>query len=229
MKIVVISDLHSNFDALSALPELGDELWVLGDLVNYGPMPSEVVSFVRSHSKIVIRGNHDHAVGFDVDPRCTPRYAEMADTTMQYSKANLDRDATAYLRELPLAHVLERDGHRFYLCHAIPSNPLYGYCPEDSDLWTKELGQVDAEFLLVGHTHTPFVRKVGAQTVVNPGSLGQPKTGKADACYAVWEDGKFQLKQFEYPVERAIQRIQQLPVPHDIRQDLAKVLRTGSV
>ena len=50
MKIVVISDLHSNFDALSALPELGDELWVLGDLVNYGPMPAEVVDFVRSHS-----------------------------------------------------------------------------------------------------------------------------------------------------------------------------------
>jgi len=62
--MVVISDLHSNFDALSALPEVGDELWVLGDLVNYGPMPSEVVSFVRAHSETVIRGNHDHAVGF---------------------------------------------------------------------------------------------------------------------------------------------------------------------
>jgi len=54
MKIVVISDLHSNFYALSALPELGDELWVLGDLVDYGPMPEEVVGFARFHSEIAI-------------------------------------------------------------------------------------------------------------------------------------------------------------------------------
>jgi putative phosphoesterase len=229
MKIVVISDLHSNFDALSALPELGDELWVLGDLVNYGPMPAEVVRFVRSHSKIVIRGNHDHAVGFDVDPCCTPRYADMADATMQYSKANLDDDAKAYLRELPLNRVLEHDGRRFHLCHAIPSNPLYGYCPEDSDLWLKELEQVDADFLLVGHTHTPFIRKVGAKTIVNPGSLGQPKTGKPDACYAVWENGEFKLKQFSYPVERAVKRVENLPVSAEVGRDLITVLRTGSV
>ena len=229
MKIVVISDLHSNFDALSALPEMGDELWVLGDLVNYGPMPAEVVSFVRSHSDTIIRGNHDHAVGFDVDPRCTPRYAEMADATMRYSKANLDGAATTYLRDLPLTQMLERDDRRFYLCHAIPSNPLYGYCPEESDLWPKELELVDAEFLLVGHTHTPFIRKVGGKTIVNPGSLGQPKTGKADACYAVWENGRFELKQFAYPVERAVQRIEHLPVTAEVRRDLATVLRTGSV
>lgn len=37
MKIVVISDVHANLDALNALPEWGDELWVLGDLVDYGP------------------------------------------------------------------------------------------------------------------------------------------------------------------------------------------------
>ncbi len=229
MKIVVISDLHGNFDALSALPQLGDELWVLGDLVNYGPMPVEVVGFVRSHSEVVIRGNHDNAVGFDADPCCTPRYAAMADATMQYSKSCLDGDAVAYLRGLPLTRVLERDGRKFFLCHATPSNPLYGYCPEDSDRWPKELEQVDADFLLVGHTHTPFVRKIGGKTVVNPGSLGQPKTGRADACYAVWEDGEFQLKQFAYPVQRAEERIGHLPVAEEIRRDLAKVLRTGSV
>jgi len=229
MKIVVISDLHGNFDSLEALPELGDELWVLGDLVNYGPLPSEVVSFVRSHSNTVVRGNHDHAVGFDVDPRCSPRFVDMADSTMQFSKAKLDSDATAFLRELPLSRVMERDKRRFYLCHAIPTNPLYGYCPEDSDLWVNELKQVDADFLLVGHTHTPFIRKIGDKTIVNPGSLGQPKTGKADACYAVWEDGQFHLKQFAYPVEKAVQRIEKMPLSTAIRRDLVTVLRTGSI
>jgi len=229
MKIVVISDLHANFDALCALPELGDELWVLGDLVNYGPMPAEAVAFVRAHSEVVVRGNHDHAVGFDVDPRCTPRYAEMADSTAQYSKAALDPDARDYLRGLPLARTLVRDGRSFYLCHAIPSNPLYGYCPEDSDLWAAELKKVDADFLLVGHTHTPFVRQIGDKTIVNPGSLGQPKTGKADACYAVWEDGAFALKQFTYPVQQAVERIEHMPIPDAVRRDLVKVLRTGAV
>ena len=87
MKIVIISDLHGNFDALSALPESCDELWVLGDLVDYGPQPREVMSFVRSHAAAVVRGNHDNAVGFDVDPRCNPRYHAMASATMPRAAA----------------------------------------------------------------------------------------------------------------------------------------------
>ena len=135
MKIVIISDLHGNFDALSALPESGDELWVLGDLVNYGPQPSEVVNFVRAHAAVVVRGNHDNAVGFEVEPRCNPRYHAMASATMQVSTAELDQAAKAFLRGLPKTKLVERDGKRFLLCHAIPSDPLYGYC-------ARELGQV---------------------------------------------------------------------------------------
>ena len=46
MKIVIVSDIHGNSDALSHVSEDYDELWVLGDLVNYGPQPSEVISFI---------------------------------------------------------------------------------------------------------------------------------------------------------------------------------------
>jgi putative phosphoesterase len=229
MKIVIISDLHSNFDALSTLPELGDELWVLGDLVNYGPLPAEVVEFVRSRADLVIRGNHDEAVGNDNDPRCTPRYREMALSTMEFSKSVLSADVKNYLRELPLQKRTERAGFRFYLCHAIPSNPLYGYCPEESDRWSREVEGLDADFLLVGHTHTPFVKRVGKTTIVNPGSLGQPKTGRSDACYAVWQDGRVELKQFAYPVDQATKRIDGLPVPDVVKEDLKNVLQTGSV
>ena len=229
MKIVVISDLHGNFDALSALPESCDELWVLGDLVDYGPQPREVMSFVRSHAAAVVRGNHDNAVGFDVDPRCNPRYHAMASATMQFSTAVLDEEAKEFLRGLPTTRILERDGKRFLLCHAIPSDPLFGYCPQDSERWRQEVESIQADYLLVGHTHTPFIKPVGQTTVVNPGSLGQPKTGKPDACYAVWQEGHFELKQFPYALERALERIQQMPVPADIRRDLATVLRTGSV
>ena len=57
MRIFIISDLHANLEALAALPCDYDELWVLGDLVNYGPYPAATIDFVRSHASVVIRGN----------------------------------------------------------------------------------------------------------------------------------------------------------------------------
>jgi putative phosphoesterase len=229
MKIVIISDLHSNLDALLALPEKGDELWVLGDLVNYGPQPREVVEYVHHYSSIIVRGNHDHSVGYDTDPRCTPQYARMADSTRRLSLALLGDDQKRYLHDLPTSLTIERKGIRFYLCHARPSDPLYGYCPADSDEWREELEQTKTDVLLVGHTHTPFIRKIGNQTVVNPGSLGQPKTGKPDACYAVWENGVFELKSFIYPVDNAAWKIEQLDLEGDIKKKLVSALYTGSI
>jgi predicted phosphodiesterase len=61
MRIVIISDIHANLEALTSLPGGFDALWVLGDLVNYGPNPAEVVEFVRSTASLVVRGNHGHA------------------------------------------------------------------------------------------------------------------------------------------------------------------------
>lgn len=229
MKIAIISDLHGNYEALRSLPDGYDELWVLGDLVNYGPEPGGVVDFVRANSTVIVRGNHDHSIGYDVDPRCTVRYQKMADVTRRYSASVLKKDQKDFLRQLPLKLELERQDTRFYLCHATPSDPLYRYCPEQSEEWVRELGQVKADVLLVGHTHTPFVRQIGDRVVVNPGSLGQPKTGKADACYAVWEDGSFSLKSFPYAVDETIGRLRVLGFPREVEKDLITVLQTGSV
>ena len=229
MKIAIISDLHGNYAALRTLHDNYDELWVLGDLVNYGPEPGAVVDFVKANSTVVVRGNHDHAIGYDVDPRCTARYQKMAELTRKYTASVLKSAQREFLRQLPLNLELQREGTRFYLCHAKPSDPLYGYCPEESDEWIKELGLIKADVLLVGHTHTPFVRRIGDRLVVNPGSLGQPKTGKPDACYAVWEGGTFQLKSFPYPVDETIGRLKALAFPQDVEKDLITVVQTGSV
>lgn len=229
MKIAIISDLHGNYEALRSLPNNYDELWVIGDLVNYGPEPGAVVDFVMKNSTIVVRGNHDHSIGFDVDPRCTARYQKMAELTRKYTASVLKKEQKEFLRQLPLNLELEHQGTRFYLCHAKPSDPLYGYCPEQSEEWVKELDHVKADVLLVGHTHTPFVRQIGDRLVVNPGSLGQPKTGKPDACYAVWENGSLQLKSFPYPVDETVGRLKALAFPQDVENDLVTVLQTGSV
>jgi putative phosphoesterase len=229
VKIVVISDLHANLDALNALPEWGDELWVLGDLVDYGPEPGEVVELIQARSKVVVRGNHDHAVGFGEDPRCGPRYRRMALETQRFTIETITPPASAYLRQIPLQRIVERDGKRFHLCHATPSDPLYCYCLEHSEMWAEEVEAIHADWLLVGHTHIPFIRTVGLTTVVNPGSLGQPKTGKADACYALWHDDHFELKQFHYPFNETIKKLQRLPVSQEVKRDLETVLVSGSL
>jgi putative phosphoesterase len=202
---------------------------VLGDLVNYGPEPGAVVDFVKAESSVVVRGNHDHSLAHDVDPLCTPRYHKMADITRRYSASVLKKEQKEFLQALPLKLELKRLDTRFYLCHATPSDPLYGYCPEQSDEWVSELGGINADVLLVGHTHTPFVRRIGNRLVVNPGSLGQPKTGMSDACYAIWEDGEFQLKSFPYAVEETVARLKALAFPTEVEKDLITVLKTGCV
>jgi putative phosphoesterase len=229
MKIVVISDIHANLDAFMALPETGDELWVLGDLVDYGPNPKEIVTLVRSRADVVIRGNHDQAVGFGKDSRCSARYRQMATETQEFTICSIGDDLRGFLQQLPVRRTVERDGKKFYLCHAIPSNPLYEYCPEGSDRWAHEVREIETDYLLVGHTHTQFIRKVGSTTVVNPGSLGQPKTGRPDACYAVWYDDHFELKQFAYPFSETIKKLEQLPVSQEVKRDLETVLASGSL
>jgi protein phosphatase len=227
MKLLILSDLHGNYDALSALEEDWDQLWVLGDLVNYGPQPCEVVDWVRSRAAIVVRGNHDHAVGFGVDPRCAPRYSLMAETTRQVTDSVLTPEQKAYLKSLPLSVTVESAGVRFYLCHAMPSDPLFGYCPLDSERWVAEVEKAGADVVLTGHTHVPFVRTIGGRVLANPGSLGQPKSGHAQACYAVWCDGSLELRSVSYPVEATIEKLRRLPLPSQVQTDLAVVLRTG--
>ena len=229
MKIVIISDLHGNLEALASLPEEYDELWVLGDLVNYGPNPAEVVDFVRARAKVVVRGNHDHAIGFGEDPRCSQPFRDMAKAMMQFTDSVLSDSQKQFLRDLPLTAEREVEGVRVSLCHAVPSDPLFTYCPPDSDRWEAEVGRANADILLVGHTHVPFVRQFRRREVVNPGSLGQPKTGRAAACYAVWEGGTIELRSFAYPYEETIRKINTLPIPIHVGANLAAVLRNGGL
>jgi putative phosphoesterase len=229
MKIVIVSDIHGNFDALSALPETYDELWVLGDLVNYGPEPGPVIDLVRSNASIVVRGNHDHSIAYNVDPRCSPRFQEMAEATRRYTDSVLEFGQKQYLRNLPLYVETQRGKTRFYLCHAVPSDPLFGYCEAESPRWVQEVDSVNADAILVGHTHVPAIRSFGSRVVVNPGSLGQPKTGSPEARYAVWEDGKFELKSCPYPVEKVAAKVQAMPIDGALRKELSTILQTGTI
>ena len=152
MKIVIISDIHGNLAALNALPERNfDELWCIGDLVDYGPNPHEVVEWVRQQATVAVRGNHDHAGGFSVDPQCSAPFKKLAEETLRFTQQVCTDEDLGYLRSLPVRRELTVNGTRFYLVHAIPSDPLFGYCPEESDRWKQEVEKIDADVLIVGH------------------------------------------------------------------------------
>jgi predicted phosphodiesterase len=95
---------------------------------------------------------------------------------MRYTRAVCTQSDFEFLRNQPVQKEVLVGATRFYLVHAAPTDPLFGYRSQASQLWEKEVQWVNADILLVGHTHTPFIRQVGGCTIVNPGSLGQPKT-----------------------------------------------------
>jgi diadenosine tetraphosphatase ApaH/serine/threonine PP2A family protein phosphatase len=73
-----------------------------------------------------------------------------------------------------------------------------------------------------------MIRRVGRQTVINPGSVGQPRDGDPRASYAVIEDGRPELRRVAYDVARTARDIRALPVPAAIADRLIAILTTGT-
>lgn len=90
-----------------------------------------------------------------------------------------------------------------------------------------ELAQVDADVLLVGHTHLPFQAVLDGRQVVNPGSVGQPKHGFPHACCAIWVEGRFSAKSRPYLTEVTARKVLSLPIKEPIAGQLADVLMRG--
>src|ERR1035437_7602063 len=136
MKILVVSDIHANLEALQAvLRESHDELWVLGDLVNYGPNPCEVLELIRLHAALVVQGNHDSAIANGSDPQCSNAFREMARAVQEYTEPLLDADQRAFLRSLPRPAPPPTAGHRFFFGHPPPPEPLFESCPAEPARW----------------------------------------------------------------------------------------------
>lgn len=229
MRALIVSDLHGNMEALGALPQDYDEMWVLGDLVNYGPNPAEAVEFVRAHAAVVVRGNHDQAIGCGDNPQCSARFRLMAEEMGRYTARALSEEQRAFLRDLPLAAIKEADGRRAFLCHATPADPLYRYRPAVSPAWIADLERIGADVLLTGHTHLPFLRHFAGKTVANPGSVGQPKAGSPRASFAVWQEGVITLHSVPYDWQRTVSKLQELPLSPAVLEDLTTVLRNGGI
>jgi protein phosphatase len=94
-------------------------------------------------------------------------------------------------------------------------------------IWQEEVKRVDADVILLGHSHLPFLQKIKGRWVINPGSVGQPRDHNPMACFALWEDGKASLRRVAYPVEKTIGKLDRSPLPKGIVQKLSSILRNG--
>lgn len=240
MKILLLSDIHGNIDALMALEEdlrrreeRPDLVLVLGDLVDYGPAPGEVIAWVRSHAHHVVRGNHDHAMATGADCQSSPAFKELSVVTRELFRPRLDTTSLEFLKTLPSRLSVSIDGRLAWMVHATPRNPLFEYLgPEAPDeAWAAALGTLaeDSAYVFLGHTHLPFVKHIGKTVVVNPGSLGQPKDGNPRGCYAVIDDGRVDLRRVRYDVERAVSQLWDVGLDARHAQKLAEILRAGGV
>jgi putative phosphoesterase len=212
VRIGVISDIHSNYDALQAvLSVIGDydALICLGDLVGYGAQPNEVVSEIRSlRPKAIVMGNHDCAVSTGE----TSGFVPHAVHAVEWTRKNISPENLSYIASLRTKVTWTIDGAKVTLAHGSPRDPLNEYIyPDTAEFILRSLVEDSGgTILLLGHTHVPFVRKFDSMLLGNPGGVGQPRDGDARASYAILEpfsEPEFQIHRVVYDVDAAARRI----------------------
>lgn len=224
MRYLVVSDLHSNWEALERVLECTrgqyDRIVCCGDLVGYGPDPNRVLDWCRANLHAVIRGNHDRGCCGLEDLEWFNPVARAANiwTMGQLRPDNLD-----YLRGLP-AGPLRVDG--FQLIHGSPLNEDE-YVISASDA-RNVFDYLEADLNFFGHTHLqcgyayvdgyfqvmrqldPFVGEVchgldrQGTYLINAGSVGQPRDGDARAAFALFDGDAMEVVQKRVSYDYAV-------------------------
>lgn len=191
MKIGVIADIHSNLSAFKAVLEdmpRVDQIVCAGDLVGYAAEPNEVVDLAKSKRLQVVMGNHDYAAV----TRDARGFNPLAAQAALWTADKLTIENFKFLSNLPTHLKLSFAKQKLYLVHGSPRDPLNEYI--FPDVPNPELAQVvknvNADVLVLGHTHVPMSRMMLGRLVVNPGGVGQPRDRNPNASYAVLTLGK---------------------------------------
>jgi putative phosphoesterase len=227
MRILVLSDIHANRAALEAIREPFDVCIFLGDLVDYGVEPGPCIEWVRKNARYAIRGNHDHGAAQRILVQGVGGFRYLTGVTRPRTIQLLSEADRKYLASLPTSLWVTINGKRFFLIHATPRDPMDEFAPPDLEAWTRRLQNIDADYVLVGHSHIQFMLEVGNTTVINPGSVGLPRDGDPSAAYAVITDDGPELKRAQYPIDEAIAALYAAKLPEPALQALSEVLRTG--
>ncbi|MBM3969234.1 MAG: YfcE family phosphodiesterase [Planctomycetes bacterium] len=227
MRILVLADIHSNWPALTAVQEPFDVCLFVGDLVDYGTDPVPCINWIKKHAAISARGNHDHAVAQRITVKKSSGLHRLAAATRPLHWKLLSGLHMQYLTRMPVTRKATLDDKRFYLVHATPRDPFHEYLREDKAAWESRLKGIEADFVLVGHTHIPFALQLDGPMVINPGSIGQPRDGDPRAAYAIIENGNVELRRVKYDIDATLKHMRESGVDSDTLGFAEMVLRSG--
>lgn len=193
--LAVLSDLHANLSALEAvradLARRGVErVLVLGDVVGYLTRPNQVARAVAGTGWPCLAGNYDLAVlaggQQGVDNFLRRGIGPGPRAVFAWTEQQVNDDTRAFLAKLPRQIELDTPAGRLLAVHGSPRAVRQYVYPDHPEAelaaWLQEAG---AAILCMGHTHLPYVRRVGEGLVVNPGSVGKAKDGDPRASYAL--------------------------------------------
>jgi len=204
-----------------------DSIFCMGDLVDYGPDPMECIDWMRSNNVPTVRGNHDNAVALHVDCGCSYTYKHLSEATREYTWASLSESEESFLRGLPLKIELELDGLKLMLAHGSPAS-FFDYIYPDTPLEKLEeyTASVNADYLILGHTHKPAILKTSKLTILNPGSVGQSRDMDWRASCMVFDtkNRTNEIVRLEYDIDTTCKKIRS-SMPH--ADELEAILRRG--
>jgi predicted phosphodiesterase len=231
LKLAIISDIHSNLEALTAvLAEIDrrgvDAIYCLGDLVGYGPDPVACLEIVQERCKATVLGNHDLAVATGEGLKNLPRDGRKA---AQHNQNHLSDEQRAYLAALPLK--LEADGCAF--AHATPGDPEAWQRLGSFLLAQEQFNHFEADVCFIGHSHMPAVMgnklgvvrvRPGVRYLINVGSVGQPRDSDPRACVGFFDTEAFayDLVRVTYNIGRTVTKIQEAKLPNSLGKRLLK-------
>lgn len=248
MRILVLSDIHANLEALEACLEAAppvDRVFNLGDIVGYGANPNEVTERARGLGDVFVRGNHDKAcagltnlAGFNPIAGLAARW-----TQQKLSPENLD-----FLRALPqgpvapmenvlCVHGTARDEDEYLLLsqdalpllkNAATDLTFFGHshvqCAFFLERGGKFQGALPRYAARNGEQNFEFPLREGARYLINPGSVGQPRDGDPRSAFLVYdtEERSIAFHRVPYDIKSAQKKILAAGLPERLAQRLSE-------
>lgn len=223
MRIALLGDIHGNNFALAAVLEAAraarvEKLLITGDFVGYYFWPREVLDMLAGWDVAAVRGNHEDMLVDALNGHASLGKINAAyGSGLSVAMKTLTPTQLDWLCNLPHPSSFEFDGKLLLLCHGSPWEvDQYIYPDAKADL-LERCAESGYDWVVMGHTHYPMVRKVGKTVLINPGSVGQPRNRIAGAHWALLDTAsqKFTLMTAPYDVSPVValaeQRHPELP------------------
>jgi len=213
-RIALISDIHGNLPALKAVLEKMDSMdpdfWLcLGDVVGYGPFPSECIDILRERNIRTLLGNHDAGVCGKLSVK---HFKNPNRKLIKHTQEIISEEQKKWLFDLPYTI---SDSDIWLAAHATPIHPEKWMYLDSAVKARKVLSEIDFKLCFVGHTHVPAVvaDQIGIinfnkeyKYLINPGSVGQSRDNDFRASCMLIDTDKWTIDNLrvEYNTEKVL-------------------------